>query len=128
MLCSYESDELHFCFYCTIYSTQIMYICLFSMYSLGNTFLKDPLVMQGKADENQKPFSTSSIQLCPRCLFCFEGPVKIGNGHSADKEPWTLTTFFLTLNLFTSFANLVILVNSSNNLTDKCWKSSKTPE
>lgn len=75
--------------------------------------------MQDKTGENQKPFSTSSMQLCPRCIFCFEGAVKIDSGHSADTQLWTPTTLFLTLNSFISFANLLVLVNSSDNLMDK---------
>lgn len=75
--------------------------------------------MQDKTSENQKPLPTSSMQLCPRCIFCFEVAIKIGSGHSADTQPWTLSILFLTLNLLTNFANLQILVDSSNNITGK---------
>ena len=112
----------------TIYSRQIMYICSFSTYTVGIGFLKDPLGMQDKPGENQKLFSTSSMQPCLSCIFCFKGDVKIGSRCSADTQPWTLTTLFLTPNLLTSFANFLVLAKSSKNLTDKYWKYHKTPE
>lgn len=78
---------MNFIFASTLQYTQS---CSFSVCFLGNTFLKDTLVMQDKTGEKQKPFSTSSMQLCPRCIFCFKGAVKIGSGHRADTQPWTL--------------------------------------
>lgn len=119
---------MHFCFCHIIYSTQVRHICSFSMYSLSNAFLKDSLVMQDKPGENQKLFSTPPVQLCPSCTFSFEGAVKIGSNHSTDTNPWSLTTLFLTPNLLTNFANLLVLVNSSNNLIEKFWKDNKIPE
>lgn len=59
-------------------------------YSLCYRFLKDLLVMHDKRGENQKLLSTSLVQLCPRCTFCFEGAVKLGGSHSANTQPQTL--------------------------------------